>query len=50
LDGESDKFKSTDSEGYVETEVEWFDEPHIVDVAKRNPSKMSESVAIEVSL
>jgi len=50
LDGESDEFLSTDSEGYVETEVEWFDEPHVVDVSskpKRNSSKMSEAVAIE---
>jgi hypothetical protein len=49
LDGESDEFISTDSEGYVETEVEWFDEPHVVDVGKQNPSKRSEAVAIEVS-
>jgi len=50
LGGESDEFKSTDSEGYVETEVKWFNKPYIVDVAKQNPSKMLESVTIEVSL
>jgi hypothetical protein len=49
LDGESDEFVSTDSEGYVETEVEWFDEPHVVDVGKQIPSKRLEAVAIEVS-
>ena len=50
LDGESNEFISTDSEGYVETEVEWFDEPHVVNIGKRHPSKMLEAVAIEVSL
>ncbi len=50
LDGESDEFISTDSQGYVESEVEWFDEPHVVDIGKRNPSKRLEAVAIEVSL
>ena len=50
LDGESDQFVSTDSEGYVETEVDWFDEPQLVETAKRHPSKMSEAIALEVCL
>jgi hypothetical protein len=50
LDGESDEFVSTDSEGYVETEVDWFDEPQLVETAKQRTSKMSEAVALEVSL
>jgi len=50
LDGESDKFISTDSKGYIETEVEWFDEPHIVNVSKWVTSKRSKAVTIEVSL
>ena len=50
LDGESDKFASTDSEGYVETEVDWFDEPQLVETAKQRTSKMLEAVALEVSL
>ena len=50
LDGESEALVSSDSEGYVETEVEWFDEPQPAETAKRNPSKMSETVAFEVRL
>jgi len=34
LDGESEEFVSSDSEGYVETEVDWFDEPQPVEIAK----------------
>jgi len=49
LDGESDEFVSTDSEGYVETEVDWFDEPQLVETTKRQPSKKSEAVTLEVS-
>src|SRR6266853_4467568 len=50
LDGESNKFVSTDSKGYVETEVDWFDEPQLVETAKQCTSKMLEAVALEVSL
>jgi len=48
LDGESEEYVSSDSEGYVETEVGWFDEPQLVETAKHNPSKMSETIAFEV--
>jgi hypothetical protein len=50
LDGKSKELVSSDSEGYVETEVDWFDEPQPVEIAKRYPSKMSETVASEVHL
>lgn len=48
LDGESDEFVSSDSEGYVETEIDWFDEPQPGENAKHNPSKKSETLALEV--
>ena len=50
LDGESNQFVSTDSEGYVETEVDWFDEPQLVETAKWHPFKMSEAITLEVCL
>jgi hypothetical protein len=50
LDGESDEFVSTNSEGYIETEVDWFDEPQLVETTtKQQPSKKLEAVALEVS-
>ena len=49
LEGESDEFVSSESEGYVETEVEWFDEPQPLQNTKRS-SKMSEAIAFEVHL
>jgi hypothetical protein len=48
LDGESDVFVSSDSEGYVETEVEWFDDAQLAENGKRFTSKMSETLAHEV--
>jgi len=50
LDGESEELVSSDSEGYVETEVDWFNEPQPVEIAKQYPSKMSETVASKVRL
>jgi hypothetical protein len=50
LDGESEELVSSDSEGYIETEVDWFDEPQPVEIAKQYPSKMLETVTSEVCL
>ena len=49
LEGESNEFVSSESEGYVETEVEWFDEPQPLQNTKCS-SKMSEAIAFEVHL
>ena len=49
LDRESDEFVLTNSEGYVETEVDWFNEPQLVETTKWQPSKKSEAVALKVS-
>jgi hypothetical protein len=32
----------------IETEAEWFDEPQVGNVPQKNPSKMSEAMAVEV--
>jgi hypothetical protein len=48
LDRESDEFVSSDSKGYVETEIEWFDELQLGENAKRYPSKKSETLALKV--
>jgi hypothetical protein len=50
LEGESDEFVSSESEGYVETEVKWFDEPQPMQNTKHYSSKMSEAIAFEVYL
>jgi hypothetical protein len=49
LEGESNEFGSSESEGYVETEVEWFNEPQPLQNTKHS-SKMSEAIAFEVHL
>ena len=48
LDGESNEFVSSDSEGYVETEIEWFNEPQPGENAKHYPSKKLETLALKV--
>jgi hypothetical protein len=50
LDEESNEFVLTNSKGYIETEVDWFDELQLVETTtKQQPSKKLEAVALEMS-
>ncbi len=48
LDRESDELVSSDSEGYVESKIEWFDKPQLRENAKHYPFKKSETLALKV--
>jgi hypothetical protein len=50
LEGESDEFISSESEGYIETKVEWFNKPQPMQNTKHYSSKTLEAIAFEVHL